>query len=191
MAELEVTAGAENGATEGATNGGNGEGHETNTGTQNTEKTYTEAEIQSMLDKRVNQALETAKGKWEKDYTAKLEAEKQKAAERAAMSAEERARAEFEDERKAFQSEMNAYKHERAVFEASKKLAEKGLPVEMAATVTGADQETTAKNIDALYAAFNKAVEDSVTTRLKGKPPAGTGQKPQETDAFLTGFNKK
>ena len=168
---------------EGATGGGNQPGQE---------KTYTQEEldkaIQSESDKRVNQALENAKAKWEKEYTEKLQAEKDEAARLAKLSADERAKAEFNKEKEQFNTEREAYKKEKLEYECAKQLASRGLDVTFASFLTGADAETTKTNIDSFNEAFKKAVEASVTDRLKGSPPStGNGG---GADSFLANIRK-
>ena len=75
---LEADSGVGNGASGTGAEGGNGEG--TGEGTQGNEggeKSFDDVlkdkRYQSEFDKRVAKALETAKGKWEVDYQAKIE----------------------------------------------------------------------------------------------------------------------
>lgn len=168
---------------------GNGNGGANDEG--NNEKTYTEAEFKSEVDRRVNEAIKTAQGKWQKDYETKLKAEKDEATRLAKLSADERAKAEFDKERKAFETERSKYQRDKLVFECSKLLAAENLSVDFAELLTGADADTTKTNIEKFKTAFNSAVEASVTERLKGNPPKGGGDKnPPDTDPFLSGFGK-
>lgn len=155
-----------------------------------TERTYTAKELQSETDRRVAEALKTAQAKWTKDYEMKLETEKAEAARLAKLSAEERAKEEFKNEVKQFNADREKYNAERLTFECTRKLAAENLPVEFADMLTGADSESTEKNIEAFKEAFSNAIEAAVTERLKGTPPK-TGKQENGNDpddAFLAGF---
>lgn len=180
MDELNVTDGVVTGA-DGATDNNNVEGQEV-------VKTYSADELQAETDRRVSEALKTAKANWEKDYNERLEKEKAEAAEMAKMSAEERAKKEFENEKQRFADEQSKYNRERLEFECTKKLAAANLPVEFATMLTGSDTDATNANIANFTTAFNKAVENAVNSRMKSEPPkVGTGGN-AETDPFLMGF---
>lgn len=99
---------------------------------QEKEKTYTEKDFQSEVDKRVTDALKTARTKWESEYSERLKAEKDEAARLAKMTADERAKAEFEKRVKDFDDREAKYNAERLEFECTKQLAGEKLPVEMA-----------------------------------------------------------
>jgi hypothetical protein len=176
--------GAEGAGAPGATDNGNGEGH----GTGNEPRVYSAEELQSETDRRVNEALNTARAKWEKEYGERLEREKEEAAKRAKMTAEERAKTEFEDAQKKFAEEKASYDRERLEFDCTKQLASANLPVEFASMLTGADNDATKANIESFATAFNKAVENAVNTRMKAEPPKVGGQ-PNNSDPFLAGFN--
>ena len=124
-------------------------------------------DMQSEFDKRVSKALETAKTKWQKDADEKLsEAKKLEK-----MNAEQKA----EYQRK--QTEEKLAKREAEVTrrelmaEAKVQLADKGLPVGLAAVLdyTGADECKT--SIETVSKAFAEAVECAVNERMKGNPP--------------------
>lgn len=176
-----VTSGAETGA-QTATDNGNGQG-------QDKEKTYSEKDFQSEVDKRVTEALKTAQSKWQSEYDAKLKEEKDEAARLAKLSANERAQAEFDKRVKEFEDREAKHNIERLTFECTKQLAGKELPVEFASMLTGSDAETTKANIEVFEKAFSKAIEDGVTKKLKGNTPkAAGGQSTKTTDPFLQGF---
>lgn len=182
-----VTNGAQTGTegtgVPGVTGNGNGEGQ----GAGNEPRMYSAEEVQSETDRRVSEAIKTAQAKWEKEYGERLEREKEEAAKRAKMTAEERAKTEFEDAQKKFAEEKASYDRERLEFDCTKQLASANLPVEFASMLTGADGDATKANIEKFSAAFNKAVENAVNTRMKSEPPKVGGV--PNTDPFLAGFN--
>ena len=116
-------------------------------------KTYTQEDfdkaLQSETDKRVQQALKTAQDKWQKEYEAKVEAEKDEAARLAKMTTEERAKAEAEKEREKFERERKQYQREKLEFETGKQLADRKLSPKFASFLAQNDAETTKANLDA------------------------------------------
>jgi hypothetical protein len=139
-------------------------------------KTFTEEEVlarvQSEADKRVTEALKTARAKWEKE-----EAEAKKEAERLqSLSQKER-----EDELKAKQlKELEDTKAElqRVYLEKDTidRLAEENVPVQFKDFLMGADAETTNENIKAFKEIYEAEVQKGVEQRLKGTTPSVAGQ---------------
>lgn len=132
------------------------------------EKTFSEEEveklIQSATDKRVSQALETAKSKWEKEMEQKTDEAKRLAT----MSEEERFKAQLELERSSFESERQAFLRERMELETVKQLSSQGLPTDFASYLIADDADTVAQNINSFKEAWQAAVENAVVERLKG-----------------------
>jgi hypothetical protein len=143
------------------------------TGAKNKTQTFDEVlsnkEYQAEFDRRVQKAIETAKGKWQEINDAqKTEAEKL-----AKMNKEQKleykAQKEKQEKEKLL-AELNAYKMKE---EAIKIASEKGLEVSLLnlidfRTVT---IENLNENIDNLATTFNKAVEKAVNERLKKDTP--------------------
>lgn len=151
-----------------------------NEGGESGEKTYTQAELDKMLqsetDKRVTEALKTAQEKWSKEYAEKLENEKKEAERLAKLSAEEREKAKFDKERKAFEDERAQFERDRLEMQVAKELANEGLDTAFASILMGADADTSMENIKTFKASFDKAVEAAVKARLAGKAPeSGSG----------------
>lgn len=149
-------------------------------GGESAEKTYTQAELDTMLqsetDRRVTEALKTAKDKWSKEYAEKLENEKKEAERLAKLSAEEREKAKFDKERKAFENERAQFERERLEMQVAKELANEGLDTEFASILMGADADSSMENIKTFKASFDKAVEAAVKARLAGRTPeSGSG----------------
>lgn len=149
-------------------------------GGESGEKTYTQAELDKMLqsetDKRVTEALKTAQEKWTKEYAEKLENEKKEAERLAKLSAEEREKAKFDKERKAFEDERAQFERDRLEMQVAKELANEGLDTEFASILMGADADTSMENIKTFKASFDKAVEAAVKARLAGRTPeSGSG----------------
>lgn len=129
-----------------------------------------QSEFDSVVDKRISKALETAKSKWEAEKEAAIsEAEKlakMNAAER--KEAEEQARIAGIEKR---EKELNMREYR---FVAKSQLEENDLPADFVDMVLSDDAETTKSNITALKTAFDKAIEAKVQESLKGSTPKAT-----------------
>ena len=114
-------------------------------------KTYTEEELQKLIqsesDKRVTQAMKTAEQKWQREYEKKLEDEKSEAEKLAKMSADERAKAEFEKEKTKFEQDRAQFNRDRLELETVKELGKQGLDVEFSSFLMGENAESTNENI--------------------------------------------
>lgn len=154
------------------------------------EKMYSEQELQSELEIRVNEALKKARDGWDKENALKIQSERDDAARMATMSADERARAEMEKRQKAFDLERNQYLSEKMEFEAARELSKQKLPLSFAKLLSGGDIDTTISNIESFKEEFLKAVEEALSERLKGKTPATGLPAAEITDPFLSGFGR-
>lgn len=136
------------------------------------ELSKTDKELQSYVDRRVSEALKTAKTKWKED----LETEKTEAEKLAKMKSDEKLQYQLEKERKEKEeaiAKSNAYELKE---QALKIASEKDLDVSL---LTYFDFKTIKaeelKNkIDEISSAFNKAVEKAVSSRLKEDTPIST-----------------
>ena len=128
---------------------------ETDTVGAKEEKTFTQAELDKILNKKFAQ--------WQK----KTEEEKKEAERKAKLSEEER----FAEERKEFEAERKQFEYEKRVNSTSKVLASNNLPIEFADFLIAEDDEATTQRVDLFKNAFNEAVERVVTQRLKGNTP--------------------
>lgn len=144
------------------------------------QKTYTEEEVQKLLqaesDKRVSQALETAKKKAEEEKQNAL-----KEYERLAnLSAEERAN----EERRKYESTLKEKEKEltkrELKLEAIKQMDSKNLPLDFIDVVLKDNAEETFKAISTLGEQWQKSIELGVNTRLKGKTPEFIPGKPTD-----------
>ncbi|NLY09373.1 MAG: DUF4355 domain-containing protein [Tissierellia bacterium] len=142
-------------------------------------KTYTQEEfdktLQSEADKRVTEALKTAKEKWQEEFEANLKKEKSEAARLAKLSAEERAQEEFKKEKEKLDSDRMQFERERLELQVRKDLREQGVAESFAPFLMGEDAENSLKNINSFKASWDKVLEMAVKEQLKGAPPkAGT-----------------
>lgn len=149
-------------------------------------KTYTEEEVAKMIqaqtDKRVTEALKTAKNKWQTEYEDQLAKEKAEAERLAKLSAEERQKEELKKiqegidiERAEFEQQRAEFQRERMMLDTVKKLSANGMPTDFAEFLVGKNEDITAKNIEAFSEKWNttlqQAIESHVENRLRGQEP--------------------
>lgn len=152
-----------------------------------TDKTYTQQEFATELDKQIQQTLESEKAKWQKEYELKLESETKEAARLAKLSADECAKEMQAKKEKEFEEKQAKLNRDMLEFNTTKLLNEKGLPSEFAAMLCTTDAETTETNIEAFEKSWNSSVNRAVEARLKGNAPKSGGGL-QNSDPFLMGF---
>ena len=130
------------------------------------EKTFTQAELDKILNKKFAQ--------WQKKTEeAKIEAER-----KAKLTEAEK----LAEERKEFEAIRKQFEYEKRVNSTSKALASNNLPVEFADFLIAEDDEATTQRVDLFKNAFNEAVEKLVNERLKGSvPKVGTSTKKEIT----------
>ena len=137
-------------------------------------KTYTEEELQKLLqaesDKRVNAAL----GKKEKEYSAKLKAESERIAKEASMSEEEKFKAQLQTEREAFESERAEFLRTKLEATTMKELSAQGLPADFAGFLIGTDEEVTKANVSEFKSLWDNKLQEMVDERLAGRTPKTT-----------------
>ena len=128
-----------------------------------TVKTFTQEEVDKMIQKRL--------ARERKDIEAKIEAERAEAERLAKMSEAEKQQALFKKQVAEFEATKRAFEQEKLLNETSKQLASKNLPIEFAEMLKANDAESTFENIKIFEAKFNEAVERLVNERLKGNTP--------------------
>ena len=128
---------------------------ETDTVEAKEEKTFTQAELDKILNKKFAQ--------WQK----KTEEAKQEAERRAKLTEAEK----LAEERKEFEAMRKQFEYEKRVNSTSKTLASNNLPVEFADFLIAEDDEATTQRVDLFKNAFNEAVAREVAQRLKGSTP--------------------
>lgn len=138
-------------------------------------KTYTEEELQKLLQRETDRRVTSAQKKWEAEYKERLEAERSEAEQLASMSAEERAKAEFEKEKSAWEKEKEAFEKEKMKLEATKLLDAEGLPISFVDYVADGTAEEVVENVKVFKESWEKALEEAVSERLRGKAPKASG----------------
>jgi hypothetical protein len=138
-----------------------------------TAKTFTQEELNAIIDKRLERERKDAQARIDKAVT-----EAQKLAK---MSADERAEHERQElQKKLSEREAEITKRELRA-EAKSQLSDKGLPIELAEVLPYTDADTTNAALAAVEKVFRAAVEKGVTERLKGNAPKVSQPAPQTT----------
>ena len=140
----------------------------TDTSTTGTEtKTYTQEEVDKMLQSEVDRRITSALKKQAKSNEAKIK-EAQKLAQ---MNESEKYQYELEQREKAIEEKEKALALAENKNEASKILADKGLSLDLVDFVIAEDAETMNSNIRLLEKAFKDSVKREVEKRLGSSAP--------------------
>lgn len=125
-----------------------------------------QSEYDSALDKHTSKALETARTKMEAEFRAKLESEKNQAAELAKLSEEDRQQALLDAEKAKFDAERAEFRKEQLFVEKQKQLATIGLPSSHAHRISGETAEEIIADIKAFKEEYDRDLEEAVNKRL-------------------------
>lgn len=135
--------------------------------TETTEKTYTEQELQDYLQRETDRRVTAALKKQQASFETKMaEAEKLK-------NMDEAQRKDYEYNQKVAELEQRERDFNLAQnkLEASKVLANRGLPIEFVEYIVAEDADTMLENINTFDKAFKAAVADAVTKKLASPTP--------------------
>lgn len=131
------------------------------------EKTFTRSDIAKMI------AAE--KSKWEQEYEAKVEKERNEAAELAKLSEKDRQKALIQKEKDEFEKEKAAFRKEQLAVEKGKQLTVQGMPADFANRIVGETAEAILEDVKAFRTEWDKAVEAKVNERLASKNTTRVG----------------
>jgi hypothetical protein len=128
-------------------------------------------DAQSEFDKRVAKALETAKGKWDKE---------------ASLTAEEKAAAKTKEREDALNQKESEITKRELRAKALETLGEKGLPKELVDTLDYADEKLMNASLASVEKVFRASLAKAVDEKLKGNPPpaGGGAAKPTKQDVL-------
>lgn len=141
-----------------------------------------ERDYQSAYDRKVSQALATARANWEREQQGELDRR------RAELEAETNAQLEQGRQDLARQQrEFDARLRQVAVAQA---LQARGLDARFAPWITGEDEETSAQRVEAFSQLFQAALSQAVSGRMRGdSPPRAPEQPPELTRENLRGMS--
>ncbi len=142
---------------------------------------------QAACDRKVSQALATARANWEREKAAALEeARAGYLADAEAAAAERLAgeRAELEAERRGFEARLRQVEVARA-------LQERGLDARFAPYLTGADEAESAGRVETFARLFQEALAQAVSSRMRGGAPRAMEQPPALSRESLHGMSRQ
>lgn len=147
-------------------------------------KTYTEEEVQALLQAEGDRRVSSALKKQQKEFEAKTaEAEKLRAM-------DENQRKDYEYDKRL--QELEAKEKEFAIaqnkLEATKVMSNRGLPIEFVDYIVAEDAETMLNNINTFEKAFKAAVADAVAQKVASPTPKSSSVK--QTGLTKEEFNK-
>lgn len=144
-----------------------------------------ERTLQSETDKRVTEALKTAKKKWEKEYSERIEQEREEAARMSQLSEREKQELLLKKREETLAIKERELSRQRLQLETIKILEERKLPVRFADWLIGEDGDSTFNNIKAFEESFNTAVNDEIKRRIpQTVPRVGSGSNSNPGNAF-------
>lgn len=158
-------------------------------------KTYTQDDINRMMSaqaKKLNADFETKLANASKVADEERQDLMNKGAERAKMTADQRAKAELADERKQMQKQkdefakrMQAFDERQAISDTKEQLIDAGLSKDFAKYLSSTDVDTRMGNVTDFTKLFNQAVDAKVQERLTGKknPETSTEQGSQQSNS--------
>lgn len=132
-----------------------------------TPKTYTEQEVQELLQKEGDRRVSTALKKQQKQFENKIaEAEKLRG-----MDEAQRKEYEFNQKVAELEKKEREFNLAQNKLEASKVLANRELPIEFVDYIVADDADTMLENINVFEKAFKAAVADAVSKKLASPAP--------------------
>ena len=140
---------------------------ENNTGETTVEKTYTESEVQMLLQKEGDRRVSNALKKQQKQFESQMaEAEKLKT-----MDEAQRKDYEYNQKLEELERREREFTITQNKLEATKVLSSRGLPVEFVDYIVAEDPETMLENINVFEQAFKSAVSDAVAKKISNPSP--------------------
>ena len=141
-----------------------------------------QSELDSIVNKAVQTALNNQKSKSEDDFQKRVEAEIKKREDYAKLSETQKRDRDFEERQNKFNEEVAAFKQSQLILEVKEDLLSKNLPVELAETFAKhGSAEEALKAVTVLERAFQDAVANAVKASARQTTPGASG----------TGFDKQ
>ena len=138
-------------------------------GEASVEKTYTESEVQALLQSESDRRVSSALKKQQKEFETKMaEAEKLKA-----MDENQRKEYEYTQKLQELEQREREFTVAQNKLEATKVLANRELPIEFVDYIVAEDADTMMENINTFERAFKAAVADAVAKKIASPAPKG------------------
>lgn len=130
-------------------------------------KTYTEEEVQALLQREADRRVSSALKKQQKEFENKMaEADRLKA-----MDDNQRKEYEYNQKLQELEQRERDFAVAQNKLEATKVMANRGLPVEFVDYIVAEDAETMLENINVFERAFKSAVSDAVSKKISNPSP--------------------
>lgn len=136
---------------------------------ESTPKTYTQEEVDKLLQQEGDRRVSSALAKQQK----KFEAEKAEADKLREMDENQRKEYEYEKRLRELEDREKEFNLTQNKLSASKVLAERNLPIQFVDYIVAEDAETMMTNITEFEKAWKAAVADAVNARLAAPAPKG------------------
>ena len=138
-------------------------------GEASVEKTYTESEVQALLQREGDRRVTNALKKQQKEFeTKQAEAEKLRA-----MDENQRKEYEYTQKLQELEQREREFTIAQNKLEATKVLANRELPIEFVDYIVAEDADTMMENINVFERAFKAAVADAVAKKIASPAPKG------------------
>lgn len=134
-------------------------------------KTYTQEEINQLLQKEGDRRVTSAREKFEKEFKEKLEKEKREAERLANLSSDEKEKELLEQSKKDIEERERAIKQKELKLDAIDVLSDKKLPIKFADMLLKDDAESTMDNIKLFEKEWQEAIDAAIIEKLKKKSP--------------------
>lgn len=134
---------------------------------EETEKTYTEDELQAEVTKQLEEA--------KKSFDEQLAEAVKRELEKSKMSTEEKAKAEFEEAKATLEKEKADFEKEKITLAVEKELVKYNLSTELKDFLIADTKENSVKNVEKLKAVIDLEVQKVVGEKLKGSTPKAGG----------------
>lgn len=139
------------------------------TGEGSAEKTYTESEVQALLQQEGDRRVSSALKKQQKEFEAKqAEADKLRA-----MDENQRKEYEYTQKLQELEQREREFTVAQNKLEATKVLANRELPIEFVDYIVAEDADTMMENINTFERLFKAAVADAVAKKIASPAPKG------------------
>ena len=140
-------------------------------------------EFQSEFDRRVQQAISTARESWEQSVAE----EQDEAKKLEKMTASQRESYLLQKDREAFEKDKAQFAAEQMKVACGNELLKRQLPSSFADFLSADTAEKTNERINTFEELFKNAVAEAINSQMRGEVPKDIKNTP--SDPFLTGFN--
>lgn len=129
-------------------------------------------EYQSAYDRKVSQALATARANWER--------ERQEVSDRQRAQLEEAVNAQLEQGRRELERQQRAFDAQCRQVAVAQALQERGLDARFAPWITGEGEEDSARRVEQFSQLFQDALSQTISGRMRGGEPPRAPERPSE-----------